>query len=690
LVTVALAALPAARSQATFTNPLFSSQDPYVVWWQGFYYYSDSDGDSIYLRKSPALSGLATEPARAVWTATRRGPDGHAGIWAPEIHMIGGKSYLYFAADYEGRGDRRLYVLEGGADPMGAYKPGDTGDPDGRILESTGRWGIDPNVFFGPDGQLYLTWSCTGDNVGAPPQSICLARMSDPLHVSSAAVQISTPTEPWETRTAAIQEGPAGFTRQGAAYITYSGSASWTANDYAVGLLVNTSGDLLDPSRWVKRGPIFDRHGKSYGPGSVVFVPSPDASELWTLYHAYDRLNCAPWGCRSIRMQKVAWTPEGMPLLGYPADPGVPGALPSGDRGLRSGWGDARLGAAASGSWLVRSSISLDSLQHSGDRTRQEIFRGETNLFSYVVSAKIRHGRTDSLSGKYGVYGLYQDGRNCVEAFIDPVRRLFATGGAVAGEDLPLHEFPLPPRFSTLRTHTITIRKTAAQQFLFELDGTVTDRRGIPLVSGQIGVFTENGGAQFREVVLADTSSGWGNAFGDAAEGRTRSPLPVEGDGYVRGDWLITDAASAAGMGLGAGWHTLYQGDPNYGSYEVRVDARWVESGTDSEQPRYGLIVCYDDRDNNVSMWVDPRNRQLSLKVVLGGNSTWRDLPLPADFDESVYHDLGASKRDREFVFLLDGREVFRDEIALVNGTSGIATEDMRASFRNYRRRPLP
>lgn len=687
-LTLALSTLPS-HSQTTFRDPLFSSQDPYLVWWQGNYYYADSGNNQIRIRKSPTLAGLAAQAPQPVWTATLWGPDGRANIWAPEIHIINGKSYLYYSADFQSNGDHKLYVLEGGADPMGAYTPGDTGAPNGQILESTGLWAIDPDVFYGVDGQLYLTWSCTDDEIGTPPQSLCLARMSDPFHVSSATVKVATPTEPWEERTAPIEEGPVGFVRGSATYLTYSASASWTTNDYAVGLLMNPSGDLLDPNAWNKRGPILDHHGTSYGPGSAVFIPSPDGSELWALYHGYDSLNCPQWGCRSIRMQKVKWTADGMPLLGYPFDPGVPQFVPSGDSGIGAGWGNSALGAAASGSWTVQSSSSLDSTQDPADRSRQEIFRGDISLFSYVASVQARQAASEGPAGVYGVYGLYRDAGNYVEAFVDLANSVFGTRSTVGGEPQTPHLFPLPPAFDPDQVHTITIQKTAAQQFVFELDGVALDERAVPLVFGQVGVFTEGGGAEFREVTVADSSSGWGNAYGDIAEGRERSAAPDRADGYVQGDWEIKDGASANSLSTGEGWHALYQGEPNLGSFAVQTDVQWIESGKRLGESRYGLIVCYDDRDNNVSMWINPRDRKLLLDVAIAGNATSQQVPLPGGFDPYSRHTIGATKVNSQFVFLLDGSEVFREELGLANGTSGIATENTLANFENYQRQPL-
>lgn len=144
----------AGQPPTKFRNPLFSSQDPSVAYSAGIYYYCDSDGDHIRIRSSRVLSALGQQRPRIVWTASKRGWDGHANVWAPELHQIAGVWYLYFAADYRTDGRHRLYVLVGGQDPFGPYSEGDTGAADGQLIESTDRWAIDPHVFTGVDGRL--------------------------------------------------------------------------------------------------------------------------------------------------------------------------------------------------------------------------------------------------------------------------------------------------------------------------------------------------------------------------------------------------------------------------------------------------------------------------------------------------------------------------------------------------------
>nr|WP_239536146.1 glycoside hydrolase family 43 protein [Dyella kyungheensis] len=330
-----LLALPCAAE--TFTNPVFVGQDPWVTYEDGVYYYSSSHCGvaEICVKQSRTLTGLATAPWQGLWTPHRGSDPNGKEIWAPELHRVNGRWVIYYAADDGDNNHHRLFALtsDGKGNGLGQFTEADTGLPHGQLDASTDHWGIDPNVFTAADGKLYLTWSCTNQGDSAFPQRICLAPMRDAVHVDGPTVFLSTPTEAWETRDKPIQEGPVGYAREGRTYITYSGSASWIPNDYAVGLLtLGKGGSPLDASAWHKSGPIFDHHGKVYGPGSVVFVPSPDGKQAWNVYHAIERLDCSPaYACRDIRMQPMRFDALGAPLLGTPVDPGVAIEKPSGD-----------------------------------------------------------------------------------------------------------------------------------------------------------------------------------------------------------------------------------------------------------------------------------------------------------------------------------------------------------------------
>ena len=331
----------------TFENPLFTSQDPWVVHVGGLYYYSESNtpnkcADQVCLRVSPSLTGLATAAVTPVWTppATCSGVGANChDIWSPRIVSLNGHWYIYYSADDGNNVNHRTFVLQASDDskPLGSYYVPNNGQPNAEITTPDNHWAINAIPFTASDGKLYLVWSGQDGCCGSFPQNSYIAGMSDPLHTTGARVLIGTPNQSWETRTAAIQEGQSPFVHNGVNFINYSASASWTT-DYSVGLLTNRTGNLLDPASWTKSGPIFDHTAESYGPGSSVLVTSPDGSQTWNLYHAIDQTNCQPnaYACRDIRMQQISWNADNSPNFGTVIDPYVAQTLPSGDMGQGS------------------------------------------------------------------------------------------------------------------------------------------------------------------------------------------------------------------------------------------------------------------------------------------------------------------------------------------------------------------
>lgn len=516
-----IACIEAQAAAAASANPLFNGGDPWVVFENGTYFYTASycEVATICLKMSTTLTGLASAPWIGLWNAPATGPNSKE-VWAPEIHKIGDGWYIYYAADDGDNNHHRLFVLQSASnDPKGPWVAGATGGPNGQLVESENRWAIDPDVFTAHDGKLYAVWSCTNYSDGRFPQAICLAEMKDALHVAGATAQISTPVETWETRTAAIQEGPVGFARDGRTYITYSASASWTTNDYAVGLLTNADGRLLNPGSWWKTGPIFDHHDKAYGTGSVVFVTSSDGKETWNLYHGIDSLACNPsYNCRDIRMQKMNWAADGSPVLGYPLDPGVPFGVPSGEPGSvtpdndaswGSAFGDAASGNAdagkAAGDWQITDGVIAG---RSLGADWQRIFsRTNPNLADYTLAVDVQLIETGTTSQfpKYGVYAAYSDTNNYVSVWLDARNVVAATYGLINGSERDWANCPLPAGFDPAAFHTLEVRKAGAV-FSVQLDGVhlggaCNDRR-FDIQNGQAGLVTEDSRAVYRNVRL--------------------------------------------------------------------------------------------------------------------------------------------------------------------------------------------
>ena len=64
---------PVARvSGGTFTNPLMQNgPDPWVIWWKGFYYYSDSSSKNLTLRKTADITDLRHAQKKVVGRRSR-------------------------------------------------------------------------------------------------------------------------------------------------------------------------------------------------------------------------------------------------------------------------------------------------------------------------------------------------------------------------------------------------------------------------------------------------------------------------------------------------------------------------------------------------------------------------------------------------------------------------------------------
>jgi GH43 family beta-xylosidase len=316
--------------------------DPWVVRHDGQYYLTLTTNDDITIRRSATLSGLGAGEAKVVWTPPASGPNSK-NLWAPELHRLDGKWYVYYAADDGDNANHRMFVLENpAADPFqGRFVD------KGKVFDRRNdRWAIDGTVFT-LAGKRYFLWSGWegGENVR---QNLYVAPMSNPWTLAGPRVEISRPTHRWETvGTPAVNEGPQVLIRGDTVNLVYSASGSWT-DHYCLGLLTAKAGsDPLRPSSWTKRAePVFQSGNGVIAPGHCGFARSPDGAEDWLLYHAA-RYNGAGWA-RNIRTQKFGWNSDGTPRFGRPAPPNAPIPLPGGDPGrLRREAEGARLAGAA-------------------------------------------------------------------------------------------------------------------------------------------------------------------------------------------------------------------------------------------------------------------------------------------------------------------------------------------------------
>lgn len=108
-------------------NPFIEQRaDPFILRHLSHYYFIASvpEYDRLEIRRAVTLEGLRDAEPVVVWRAPQSGPMSQL-IWAPELHEIDGKWYIYFAAththdlDALGMFQHRMFVLEcADSDPL--------------------------------------------------------------------------------------------------------------------------------------------------------------------------------------------------------------------------------------------------------------------------------------------------------------------------------------------------------------------------------------------------------------------------------------------------------------------------------------------------------------------------------------------------------------------------------------------
>jgi GH43 family beta-xylosidase len=278
----------------------FPGQDPWVVAHDGSLLLIQSAGGNrrIVVKRFRDLTRMDRNVEKVIWTPT--GPGSHVRhVWAPELHAIDGRWYVYFAASDGRAGNHRMFALVAD-DPFGPYEElGKVCDPahDG--------WAIDLTVFT-HDERLYAVWSGWGGDHDGFPQNLYIAPMSNPWTISAERRCLSRPEHGWEMSVAPVNEGPEVIRNPhtGRLFVLYAADASWT-QAYKTGLLEWTGGDVADPASGRKLPqPLFTGGGH----GCVVDT----AAGSYLVYHR--KLTGDPgWADREIR-----WAPFGWDAAGYP------------------------------------------------------------------------------------------------------------------------------------------------------------------------------------------------------------------------------------------------------------------------------------------------------------------------------------------------------------------------------------
>ncbi len=337
-------------NQHHYTNPfIYHRADPFIYkHTDGTYYFTASHTDDthnldgayqyrhVYLRHAATLEDLADGSGRyeEISVFDRDPLPGNCSphIWAPEVHYIRGKWYIYFttAVNEHDLWSIRPHALEClGDDPMTCEWVN-----RGPIRKTTQDniaftdFSLDHTVLQLND-ELYLFWA----EKHPIESSIYAAKMVDPLTIDSSRIAtIVSPVFNWERHGFEVCEGPGFIRRNGKIFMTYS--ASGTDAFYCNGLMtIDEDADLLDATNWHKSPfPVFQssRQNGQFGPGHNSFTFDEDGHDIF-VYHVrqeerylidqgYEPLYDAG---RNASLVRLYWNPDGTPNFAVPMPAGA-------------------------------------------------------------------------------------------------------------------------------------------------------------------------------------------------------------------------------------------------------------------------------------------------------------------------------------------------------------------------------
>lgn len=303
--------------------------DPMAVWYRGFCYYMASDDEggqlSLKIRKAESLSGIACAEDKVILSSADL-PWDAACFWAPELHEIEGKLFLFFAV-----GSPHWYTVQShvmalnGEDPA---NPGHWSKPvrcerkDGTNLIEDGIT-LDMTVLM-VKGNYYALWAqrfmgSDLGNIGSSDLYIARIDPEKPWRQVSEAVLLRRPSYSWERAHSDVIEGPFVLKRGEDIFVTYA--AALIDHTYCVGLLRTREGsDLLDPQSWTASNyPVLHRwsHPEQIGAGHNSFIKNKRGEDILMLHaipFSHYRTDPAD-GRRYPAFRAVHWDSSGFPRL---------------------------------------------------------------------------------------------------------------------------------------------------------------------------------------------------------------------------------------------------------------------------------------------------------------------------------------------------------------------------------------
>ena len=310
-----------------FLNPVADNKaDPWVLLHEGSYYHCYSRTNGIYVTKADSLHKLGIGKSYEVYSPEKGQPNSR-NIWAPELHLINNKFYLYYTAGipaHPKHENQRMYCASAD-NPLGPFQY------EGQLRPpNSNHYAIDGTVLQ-HNNQLFFLW-CGVTNTNKWVQRLYISGMSSPTELSTPKVMISEPIHWWEREYGLINEAPQILKKNGKVHIVYSANSTFS-NNYCLGLLTWNGGPMLEKNSWDKHSTALFRNSNNhlgpFSPGHVSFTKSLDGTEDWLLYHTaqyghskkdLDSTKTRRW----INIKKFEWTRDNVPVFGDPVFPFTP------------------------------------------------------------------------------------------------------------------------------------------------------------------------------------------------------------------------------------------------------------------------------------------------------------------------------------------------------------------------------
>ncbi|MBW3088587.1 family 43 glycosylhydrolase [Bifidobacterium sp. 82T24] len=326
--------------------PMMSNRaDPNIVYYKGKYYAmgtSDAGGmRTLFIRSSDTLAGLKDQKAGVVADGGYKveGQDvylfgdndglGHKGYhWAPELHVINGKLYCFYATVPDKAYGGPNWV--GTAPVAYVMELKDGGDPtktadwiehrvqrqlaDGS-LDNLSNLGLTIDMtYFEVGDKAYIAWSQGDEERAGAKANVSIAEVNPdkPWVALTTPQRIMRPEWGWELD--GVNEGPNVLVSGGKVYMVFS--AQLVTPQYATGMLVaNVGDDLTKASSWTKSNYPWLHNGTfagQYGLGHNSYFADP-YGDVYNVYHAMT--NGSRNTARSAGVVPVHFRADGTPII---------------------------------------------------------------------------------------------------------------------------------------------------------------------------------------------------------------------------------------------------------------------------------------------------------------------------------------------------------------------------------------